>query len=134
MHDPQLVPAFTSAPIPAPERAPAAIMSQIAVRPTPKQAQTIGPALAEPSADLPESKVRRWSSPSASAANRLLTAFQSQGSRAGPTNRQVSMRFSENDAARNTPPPKSRYSARSPPAAERIQACHRARSTLSANR
>jgi hypothetical protein len=37
----------------AAEFAPAAMASQIVPRPTPKQAQTIGPALASPSVDLP---------------------------------------------------------------------------------
>ena len=55
------MPAFSFAPISAAERAPAAMASQIVVRPTPKQAQTIGPALASPSADLPDSSMRRWS-------------------------------------------------------------------------
>ena len=50
MHEPQLVPAFSFAPMSAAERAPAAMVSQIVLRPTPKQAQTIGPALARPSA------------------------------------------------------------------------------------
>ena len=44
MHEPQLVPALSFAPISAAERAPAAMVSQIVVRPTPKQAQTTGPA------------------------------------------------------------------------------------------
>ena len=59
MQEPQLVPAFSLAPISAAERAPAAMASQIVVRPTPKQAQTIGPALARPSVDLPDSSMRR---------------------------------------------------------------------------
>ncbi len=59
MQEPQLVPAFSLAPISAAERAPAAIASQMVVRPTPKQAQTIGPALARPSVDLPDSSMRR---------------------------------------------------------------------------
>src|SRR5260370_1813361 len=77
MHEPQLVPAFSLAPISAAERAPAAMVSQIVLRPTPKQAQTIGPALARPSADLPESSMRRWTLLSVSAANSPLTPFQS---------------------------------------------------------
>src|SRR6478736_4056015 len=46
MQEPQLVPAFSFVPIPATERAPAAMVSQMVLRPTPKQAQTIGPASA----------------------------------------------------------------------------------------
>ena len=59
MQEPQLVPALSSAPIAAAEFAPAAMASQIVVRPTPKQAQTIGPALARPSIALPDSSIRR---------------------------------------------------------------------------
>jgi hypothetical protein len=59
MHEPQLVPAFTRSPISEAERAPSAIASLIVVRPTPKQAQTMGPALASPSTDFPESSIRR---------------------------------------------------------------------------
>ncbi len=44
MHEPQLVPAFSCVPISAALPAPAAMALQIVVRPTPKQAQTIGPA------------------------------------------------------------------------------------------
>ena len=94
------MPAFSLAPISAAVCAPAAIASQIVVRPTPKQAQTIGPALASPSADLPDSSMRRWSSPKLSAANRLLTTFQSPASPAGPMNRQASMRPPSKDAPR----------------------------------
>src|SRR4051794_10276034 len=43
MQEPQLVPVFSCAPIAAAEPAPAAIASQIVARPTPKQAQTVGP-------------------------------------------------------------------------------------------
>ena len=64
MQDPQLVPAFSLAPISAGEPAPAAIASQMVVRPTPKQAQTMGPVLANPSVDLPDSSILRASSPS----------------------------------------------------------------------
>ena len=53
MHEPQLVPAFNLAPISAAVLAPAAMAARIVLRPTPKQAQTTGPALANPSADLP---------------------------------------------------------------------------------
>src|SRR3954454_17949698 len=42
-HEPQLVPALSFAPISAAVRAPAAMVSQMVPRPTPKQAQTIGP-------------------------------------------------------------------------------------------
>ena len=100
MQEPQLVPAFSLAPMSAAERAPAAMVSQMVLRPTPKQAQTIGPALARPSADLPDSSMRRWSVPSVSAANNPFTTFQSPASRAGPMNRQVSMRSPLKDAAR----------------------------------
>src|SRR5260370_23095132 len=100
MHEPQLVPALSFAPISAAARAPAAMVSEIVLRPTPKQAQTIGPALARPSADLPESSMRRWTLLSVSAANSPLTTFQSPASRAGPMNRQDSMRSPAKDAAR----------------------------------
>src|SRR6266850_516106 len=59
MQDPQLVPAFSRAPISPGECAPAAISSQIVLRPTPKQAQTIGPALASPSLERPDNSTRR---------------------------------------------------------------------------
>src|SRR4030088_206555 len=134
MQEPQLVPAFNFAPISAAEPAPAAMASQIVVRPTPKQAQTIGPLLARPSVDLPDSNIRRWSSLSASAANRFLTTPQSPASRAGPMNRQVSMRSSVNEAARKMPPPQSLYSARPRPATDGNHDCHLARSALSASR
>src|SRR6478735_1706215 len=100
MQEPQFVPAFSFAPISAAECAPAAMALQMVVRPTPKQAQTIGPALASPSDDLPDNSMRRWSLLSASAANRLFTTFQSPASRAGPMNRQVSMQPPAKDAAR----------------------------------
>ena len=74
--------------------------SQIVVRPTPKQAQTIGPALAIPSIDLPDSSMRRWSSLSTPAANSCLITFQSPASCAGPMNRQASIRSAANAAAR----------------------------------
>src|SRR5258708_1411688 len=134
MQEPQLVPAFNFAPISAAECAPAAMASQMVVRPTPKQAQTIGPALARPSADLPESSMRRWTLLSASAVNRPLTTFQSPASRAGPTNRQVSIRSPANGAGGKMPPPKSLYSAKSSPACDFNQDCQPARSALSANR
>src|SRR5256885_15380910 len=107
MQDPQLVPAFSLAPMSAAERAPAAMVSQMVLRPTPKQAQTIGPALARPSIDLPDSSMRRWSALSVSAANNAFTTFQSPASRAGPMNRQGSIRSPPKDAARETPPPQS---------------------------
>src|SRR5258708_38263024 len=100
MQEPQLVPAFSLAPMSAVERAPATMISQMVLRPTPKQAQTIGPALARPSDDLPDSSRRRCSLLSAPAANRPLTTFQSPASRAGPMNRQVSMLSAAKDAAR----------------------------------
>ena len=75
-----MVPALSFAPISAAVRAPAAMASQIVVRPTPKQAQTIGPASPAPSLDLPDSSMRRCSSVSLSAANRLFTTFQSPAS------------------------------------------------------
>src|SRR5258708_39854167 len=59
MQEPQLVPAFNCTPIWAADPAPAAMASQIVVRPIPKQAQTIGPALANPSIDFPDSNIRR---------------------------------------------------------------------------
>ena len=59
MHEPQLVPAFNCAPIFEAVAAPAAMASQIVARPTPKQAQTIGPLLANPSIDLPDNSMRR---------------------------------------------------------------------------
>ena len=49
------MPAFSFVPISAAVRAPAAMAARIVVRPTPKQAQTIGPALARPSVDFPDS-------------------------------------------------------------------------------
>src|SRR5437764_13330019 len=134
MQEPQLVPAFSLAPISAAERAPPAMVSQMVLRPTPKQAQTIGPALARPSTDLPDSSMRRWSALSVSAANKPFTTFQSPASRAGPMNRQVSIRSPLKDAARYTPPPKSLYAARSSVANDFIQDCQPARSALSANR
>src|SRR5271165_4694243 len=133
MQEPQLVPAFSFTPISAAVLAPAAIVSQMVPRPTPKQAQTMGPKLAAPSLERPESSMARASSDSASAAKNCFTTSQSPASCAGPTNRQVSMRSPRKDAARYTPPPKSRYSARSSPAIERSQDDQRARSPLSAN-
>jgi hypothetical protein len=59
MHEPQLVPALSCTPMAAAEFAPAAMASQIVARPTPKQAQTIGPVLASPSVDRPDSNIRR---------------------------------------------------------------------------
>ncbi len=59
IHEPQFVPAFSFAPISAAECAPDAMASQMELRPTPKQAQTIGPALARPSDDFPDSSMRR---------------------------------------------------------------------------
>ena len=59
MQEPQLVPALSFAPISAAVRAPPAMVSQMVPRPTPKQAQTIGPVEAAPSLDLPESSMRR---------------------------------------------------------------------------
>ncbi len=53
MHEPQLVPALSFAPISAAVFAPAAIASQIETRPTPKQAQTTGPALTTPFGGTP---------------------------------------------------------------------------------
>src|SRR6185437_3695712 len=100
MHEPQLVPAFSLAPISAAVPAPALIASQIVSRPTPKQAHTTGPELATPSADRPDNSVRRWSLLSTSRANRLLATFQSPASRAAPMNRQVAMRSPANEAAR----------------------------------
>src|SRR5262249_11326505 len=116
------------------ERAPAPMVSQMVLRPTPKQAQTIGPALARPSADLPDNSMRRWSLPSVSAANNSLTTFQSPASPAGPTNRQVSIRLPSNGAPRWTRPPNSLYSARSTEVTDFSQDCQPARSALSANR
>src|SRR5580698_10379373 len=130
MQEPQLVPALSRMPISAAERAPAAIASQIVLRPTPKQAQTTGPVLASPRAGLPDSNIRDWSSVSASAANNSLTTSQSPASRAGPRNRQVSIASPTNDVARYTPPPKSLYSASSEPATERSQGDQPLRSAL----
>ena len=59
MHEPQLVPALSCAPTAAAEFAPAAMASQIVPRPTPKQAQTIGPVAAAPSPDLPDKSIPR---------------------------------------------------------------------------
>src|SRR5579864_4593841 len=118
MQEPQLVPAFSCAPISAADLAPDAIASQIVVRPTPKQAQTTGPVLARPVPARPDSSMPRSSSPSRSATKRPLMASQSPASRAGPTNRQASMRSAAKLAARKTPPPKSRYSATSSPATD----------------
>ena len=47
-------PVLSFAPISAAERAPAAMLLQIVVRPTPKQGRRSGSALARPSADLPD--------------------------------------------------------------------------------
>src|SRR5581483_12516223 len=130
MHEPQLVPALSLAPIAAALFAPAAMASQIDVRPTPKQAQITGPALTTPSAERPDSNMRRSSSDSSSAANSRFTTSQSPAPCAGPTNRQVSMRSPTKEAARKTPPPKSLYSATSPSAAARSQDGQRDRSAL----
>src|SRR5258708_36244513 len=59
MQEPQLVPAFSRAPISAAPCAPAAIASQMVLRPTPKQAQTMGPVPASPSLERPDSSMRR---------------------------------------------------------------------------
>src|SRR4051812_554276 len=100
MQEPQLVPALSFTPISAAVRAPATMVSQMVPRPTPKQAQTTGPVEAAPSLDLPDNSMRRCSSVTWSATNRLFTISQSPASCAGPTNRQVSMRSPANDAAR----------------------------------
>src|SRR3954469_4352656 len=100
MQEPQLVPALSFTPISAAVRAPATMVSQMVPRPTPKQAQTTGPVEAAPSLDLPDNSMRRCSSVTWSATNRLFTTSQSPASCAGPTNRQVSMRSPANEAAR----------------------------------
>ena len=53
------MPALSLAPIKAAVRAPVAMVSQMVPRPTPKQAQTIGPAEVVPSVDLPYNSIRR---------------------------------------------------------------------------
>jgi len=73
------------------------------LRPTPKQAQTIGPAEARPSALRPDSSIRRCSCDSAPPANAVFTASQSTMSSAPPTNTHNSMRSPANDTARYEP-------------------------------
>ena len=100
MHEPQFVPAFSDAPIAATEHAPPLIASPIVLRPTPKQAQTIGPAPASPSPLRPDSSMRRSSAVTASFSNSALTASHSTASSKAPLNRQSSMRSFANAAAR----------------------------------
>ena len=89
MQQPQLVPAFSFAPIAAKRARPGTMVSQIVLRPTPSRRRRSARVLARPSAEVPDSSMRRWSLPSASAANRSLTTFQSPASCAGPMNRQA---------------------------------------------
>src|SRR5690349_11498461 len=89
--EPQLVPALSCVPISLTERAPEATASQIAFRPTPKQAQTTGPVPATPFIGLPDSSIFRSWLLSSRAANNLVAASQSPASLAGPRKRQLSI-------------------------------------------
>src|SRR5204863_82728 len=74
-HEPQLVPARSAAPMASTlVAAPDWKAARIVASPTPKQAQTVGPVLASPSADRPERMIRRASSASVSASNSGLIA------------------------------------------------------------
>ena len=100
MQEPQFVPAFSDAPIAGTEQAPALIASPMVLRPTPKHAQTIGPAPASPSPLRPDSSMRRSSAVTVSFSNSALTASHSTASSKAPLNRQSSMRSLANAAAR----------------------------------
>ena len=104
-------------------------------RPTPKQAQTMGPVLATPSVGAARQQqaaliVGERVQPRTGSSPRPSRRHHARGRRTGRS-RCGRRRTS---AARYTPPPKSRYSAISSPAAARSQAGQRARSALSANR
>ena len=72
----------------------------MAVNPTPKQAQTIGPGLARPSAERPDRSTRRAASLSVPASNSAFTASHCGAASAGPMNRQPSSFPAVNAAAR----------------------------------
>src|SRR5262245_30871841 len=100
-HEPQLVPARSALPMSSTLPAvPDWIASRMVARPTPKQAQTIGPALASPSAERPDSSTRRAASSSVSASNSALTASHCGAAAAGPMNRQPVSTPATNAAAR----------------------------------
>src|SRR2546430_16091114 len=100
-HEPQLVPARSASPIPSTlVAAPAWSAARIAATPTLKQAQMIGPALARPSAERPDSSTRRASSASVSVANSALTASHCGAVSAAPMNKQPVSSPATKDAAR----------------------------------
>ena len=95
------MPARSAAPMPSTLVAlPDWSASRMVASPTPKQAHTIGPALARPSAEWPDSSTRRAASLSVPASNNVLTASHCGAAAAGPMNRQPSSRPATNAAAR----------------------------------
>ena len=93
MQEPQLVPARSFLPMSATVAAsPLAIASRMAGRPTPKQAQTMGPVSAAPLLLAPDKIMRRSRSSIAPDSKRPRTTSHCGGACAGPTKMQASSR------------------------------------------